>query len=250
MSARTIDSSGVTTWLDAVPALPAIGIQLQLPWAVSLRWANLLAAEIDEWGTAFQVQSGPTNLIVETDDGLRTKLVPNNVIVEGALRLRSAEEAGSFYPIIERSEVRPFEQLLDAAAVRTGAVLRVLAAQGPLHVERIGVMASMRFREETLPPGLASIIAHLEKPWNSRLEKCETTLLANLHEQEGTVERCHHHVSFDRTKPGPLSFQVVLDWQRAFDTPVAFSERAVKPEIESAVKKAQAYFERRAFDAV
>lgn len=242
----------VTAWLDAVAALPTVGLQVQLPWVISLHFNELMAPEVDRWAPTAHVNATPPNFIVETDDGLRTKLLLDNLIVEGAPRFRTIDDAGSFFPAIEHSAIRPYNELLDAAVERLECVIRAFAGRARFRVQRIGIVANMRFREESLPEGIKALIDHLASPWGGPLVKSETLLMANLAEDEetGIVERCHHHFIFDRSKPPPIPYQVVLDWQRAFPKPLTVEKDAeyILAQLAECVPKARAYFERRSFD--
>ena len=238
--------------LDAMPALPLVGLEVAMPYDLSVRLPEIMAPELDDWKTVEKVQLLPNSgLAAETSDGIRLEVKHDNLVVASHLRVSGQEEAGAFYPVFSYPDLELYSALLDRVQRYTTRCVTRLAEAGEFQVRRIGVLVNLRPRDETMPPGLRWLVSHLEGPWEDGLTRVDVKLLAELESCEHGTSRCHHNIAFDRGAPGPLGYTVSLDWQYVYSSPLRVSQKVstLTGEIRRCAVSATEYFEEASFHA-
>ncbi len=138
---------------------------------------------------------------------------------------------------------RPYTEVAQELTDLLGRGCEALAESGnPLLCERFGLVAQTSLVDESVPPGVALLRSRLLGSWNHPVIKLDSTVLAQLSEDESGVEQCHHRVVVDSaTQPERLT--LVLDWQRRFKSPQTLETGSTAGLFASALKSGIEYFE-------
>lgn len=237
-------------WLDSVLAVPTIGVRaapdiafaIQLPAAASPLADRL--SKSGELASATQTEPGAAQF--QTKDGRIFAVDRETFSVQFGYTLAVRKRAGAL-PELAPMEVRVYSEVLAQVRAGVSATLETLWGN-ERRLNRIGVVASVRLRVDEPPPGVAKLLELLGSPWQGRLLKCDSTLLAELADSPSKQDKCHHRIVFDITpsqeEEGARELTLMLDWQRSLKEERALRASAVMSEVDRAVEDAMTYFER------
>ncbi|MBI4600913.1 MAG: hypothetical protein HY721_03035 [Planctomycetes bacterium] len=232
-------------WLDNVLATPIIGLRVEPDFVRAPGYpaalGPLLNRLLQEQGEIKIETAQPLSLVFRSTDGFLHKVLSTDVIVEFNYPLSAQTKPGEL-PTLERREVESYSKLLEQTEARMKDVVGHIAAQEPLAVRRVGIVAAMRHKRDNLPPGVKALLEHLARPWGELL-KSETSLLAKLAGQDAWRDQCHHTVVFDEASQ-PGSIQLTLDWQRVFTEAGKWRAPQIEEELRRSRGSALEYFER------
>jgi hypothetical protein len=142
----------------------------------------------------------------------------------------------------EPPEVKLYTELLSETIKRMKALLSVFTEEHKLQVVRIGIVANIQLIKDSAPPGIQLWIDHLGKPWEGKLNNCQTSLLVDLGQKGAVSTRCLHSMSFDFTSQ-PDEIKLTLDWQRIYEPCLWTGRSNLDFPLEEIKKEALEYFE-------
>lgn len=217
-----------TSWLDLVPAVPAVGLVFK-SWFKSrdalITSLEPLFSDLQEKGQFMRFQDhGPLGLSVETSGGFALQFDLMNVVV-----LRPGTD----------ERVR-YSEALDQVVSLLGDVCRHLIT-GQRDLVRVGVIAEGEIEKDAVPPGVRAWLDRMSAPFGEFVgATCRLTTKVGA--GEGTQDRCHHRIKSPAGDERVTELR--LDWQRVFDPMVPLRGRDVVKRVEEHVADALAYFER------
>jgi hypothetical protein len=201
---------------------------------------------LDSWdskGVAFLVKQAtpPIGLVIETAASSIIRLFPDSVVVE----FKYTFEIDPWRPP-EPLLQRPYSELLEEIARTMREVVEALADRAPLHINRVGIVATTQMSPTSAPPGVQRMLTHYEGAWAGVTRSIDTNILVSTEPNGNGNDQCHHRLQLDRTKqPQPANnLELSLDWQRFWPDEKTFTAAAAQTCITSGVRDALSYFQR------
>jgi hypothetical protein len=245
---KLVGAARAMSWLDLVLAVPAVGLRLKPSLSAAVDYPRLMAPLVDELveelGDANLSLNNPPNFGLKTSDGLSHSVTPDNVVVEYAYPVAGKRESGCL-PNTPAPKQVPYSDLLELTIRRFIRIIKALGKQHAFKVNRVGFIAATRMSRKKLPPGVDSLIKHLEKPWKSPLLLINSNLVASISEAGGTRDQCHHILvqdSASRDNPDEIEFK--MDWQRQYLPEKDHRTDELERQVIDCKKAALGYFER------
>lgn len=217
-----------TSWLDLVPALPAVGLAFE-PW---FKGRDALVALLEPFFSA-RTAAGQTFLFYEFGPlGLRVQTSAGYVYQFDLVQIVVAFHGD------DQAEAPHYSKAL-AALVEEAADLfkHLLPGQRPL--TRVGVTASAEVPRDAVPPGIRAWLGRLAAP--AELESVQARFAAKVATGEGTVDRVLHRFKQGAGPARPL--EVEFDWQRYHEPPPEVRGKDVGKRLEEHAEAALRYFE-------
>ncbi len=216
-------------WLDAVLAVPAVGVQLKAPPSVLLRLREVVGPSLDQLAALSDLEivqatnQAGSELRITGKDGFTHKVVQSesgcHATVEYAFSPVETKTVGQLPTM--KYEVKTYAQLVKECLRRVEIVTSSLLKQSGVHVVRLGLAATAELAQNQLPPGLLHYKEWSERPWKKRggtVSKLQTTILVRLSTAEEQHDQCHHALSYEYGA-NETEYRMLLDYQRVFTKP-------------------------------
>jgi len=234
------------TWLDRVLATPSVGLTLKPELYSEHEIFSSVRPLFDKWSKEGDVKVGQAELTLSfgTALGFIFTVRPDTIVVEFKCKFELKQRPG-LLPVFPNVEAKKYSELLETTVQQTNDFVDHILAIRRRTLTRIGVVAATRIDGECPPPGVASYIKHLQRPWQSPLIRCDSNLLSLLAEDTNKREQCHHRLIFNQADEDKKNdFGLTLDWQRVMITPVELKSGAAQQHLQSSCSSALTYFER------
>jgi len=245
------------SWLKAVRAVPTIGIRSTATYESSADLLNLIRPTLSRWAAA----AGPLNFVVEPFsvriedvNGFATTVSHDNVTVTFVYKAEldsSADFAEGEAPVFHfASPARTIDKIMDDCAKKLLEMVSELQKTKHRKWERFGVVATGMLNPNNPPPGFASFLQHVVKPWQTSESRRAATELSsegrlafriNLDRTEGASERCHHLLEWSLELARP-KMTFLLDWQRNLSEPKELSSARFNETLDACTTRAYEYF--------
>jgi hypothetical protein len=233
-------------WLDAVPAVPLLGLRWRHGYVV----ASERMAPLTQFLNKLQEKNrglgygnpSPWDTDIQATDGFEFKFHTDTMTI-GFSYARAAtihhDERG--LPELAKPPIRSYRELLEEVLTYTDAIVPLLASR-PTAVNRLGVVATVPVRRDQAPPGLAEFLKRLDAVAGPDSISSSCRLLRRLRTEDGYEDRCHHNV---RVLQGddPHIVELVLDFQRYFDPEVHLDRLKGHAAPHQVAEDALGYFE-------
>ncbi len=230
-------------WLAQTFAAPAIGIQTRawLGFAPGV-WTALETLQQRPGDVTIHANSAVAVRVVRSN-GIYFDLSPTTITAGFTFQLALEQRAGGLPELVSPKDVRSFPELMAEVVSELHAFIDACGNLGHGRaVQRIGCVADCRIAEDSAPPGIAKLIAHLGSPWPKRFKATESSLLIELANDAKTRDPCHHVVSLNAyDRPNDLGFK--LDWQRLWPAMPTMHSGDLKSAVTQASEKAMKYFQ-------
>jgi hypothetical protein len=236
----------VSTWCDKLAATPAFGFKLDTHFAsgasILSALSPILDPLIDDEVQKFTLdQNAPFEISFTTEDGFKYGANHNRVHVTFVYRMKTRIVSGS-PPVMEMlSRPAPYSELLPI--VTNKAIEATLHVPSPKarKVRRVGVVAAVAVDAEDLPPGIASFLKYMGRPWGDMVDGFQIQITSQLAQDRELSDRCVHTLTRSEI-PGEPTF-VTFDWQRTFTEGQLLTKQSLTALSEKAKVAALEYFE-------
>jgi len=105
----------------------------------------------------------------------------------------------------------------------------------------IGLILKVDMPLDAIPPGIASLIEYLNKPWPNGLEAFNGSFMTNILEENEHVYRCHHNFQMQNSEAGHF-LKMSLDYQKSFTSPVELDSSRLQTHLSKLIISGQEYF--------
>jgi hypothetical protein len=208
-------------WLDRILVVPAIGITCMPKYPMAFRLHESLMGALHERSKAefsFTLAS-QTHLqhTFQLISGYSIELSNQGFTVKFTYPGPKTEPRPGTLPSITQLAPKTFTELLLEARELFDLAFRVhLDLYKSVVVKRFGIVAQAELDNQAAPAGIKNLIDRISANWKRPLVKMDTTLVADLKNDETCSELCHHILRFDRNAPAKDLLGVMLDWQRTY----------------------------------
>jgi len=234
-------------WLDSVFATPGIGIRLRPNYSEVLTFQSRVTTFLDFYKEKFgHLEVRPLDIwgysLSSAKSAIFFEISPKNILAQVRYPLYSIPTPGQF-PRLEIPKVSICTKLLSQLMEYLGKLLTTLQDFGRFSYDRIGIFVIVDFDKSSLLPRIEDWIRDLGNTLTGELVKSDTVLFTKLSEEETHTDQCHHTIRFDESKK-EISYELILDWQRVFNTPPPLNHRRLLKDVETCKEEAIAYFDR------
>jgi hypothetical protein len=237
------------SWLDALPAQPAISVRFRQRFLLIGEVLGLLEPFLNglhaEQGRLRVGTSPPWDIDLEAPggftyrlrrDGLRVAFSYDNVARD---RSRAGVRRPTSPPTLEPLEIIPFADLLKATLTSAHDLLRALAAREAM-VDRFGLETSIPMSRAQAPPGVGMFLRSLG--WLPGYEpiRASCQILSRVAQREGSDDRVHYNL---QSSEDGDDLELLLDFQRHLEPAVRLRHPATGKDLARFIEEAVAHFE-------
>jgi len=237
------------SWLDALPAQPAVSVRFRQRFLLIGEVLGLLEPFLNglhaEQGRLRVGTSPPWDIDLEAPggftyrlrrDGLRVAFSYDNVARD---RARLGARSPTSLAMIEPKEVIPFSELLRATIASVDDLLEALAAREAM-VDRFGLEATIPMSRAQAPPGVGRFLRELG--WLPGYEpvRASCQILSRVAQRAGSDDRVHYNL---QSSEDGDDLELLLDFQRHLEPPIRLRHPATGKDLARFIEEAVAHFE-------
>ncbi len=229
------------TWLDAIPAIPYIGLALKPSFQTTMLLTGSVGALADLLIPSKKIRVtniAPGAFVIEVlKEGISIRVTPNNIVAEFQYNNIPRD------PVNLSVEMRPYSSTIDVLLGYLGNVSSAFReTKTKIEIYRFGLVAQAMCPLEMIPPGVMALKEKLQGSWNKPIIKIDSLVTAELASGKDKRDLCHYKIQHDdHADPPFLGFH--FDWQRIWETPVLFDSSAIHRLFGSCVEDALNHFE-------
>jgi hypothetical protein len=234
------------SWCDKLASIPSAGFRLDhhyLPvYRILESWHPILDASSTDDAQKFNLtKQDDFNFEVSSEDGFKYGADANRVHV-GFIHRPKIKNISGGGPIMEMlSTTRPFTKLLPDVISKLIDATLLLPDVQDRKLKRCGIASTTPVDQADLPPGIASLIEYIGRPWRGLTNGFTIQFTANVSEQPFWKDRCIH--TLVRPEVGEDLMTLVFDFQRAFDQPRRTDRATLTAAAQEVEIEALKYFE-------
>jgi hypothetical protein len=237
------------TWLNALPAQPAIGVRFRQRFLLCGEVLGLIEPFLNgmhaQQGRLRVGTSTPWDIDLEAPDGFTYRLDRDGLRVQFSYenvardRLRAGPQRPTGLPTLDPTEPVPFAELIETTLASADDLLKALAASEAM-VDRFGLATTVPMRRAQAPPGVGRFLRSLGSLPGHEPLRASCQIFSRVARREGSDDRVHYNV---QSSEDGDDIELLLEFQRYFEPAIRLKHPATMSDLAQFTREAVAHFE-------